>query len=74
MNINNPSFRNLPIPFKKIMRLTEKSLVTQALERTKGNCVQAARLLGISRSTLIKKIKEYATETGEDSDSQQLDI
>jgi DNA-binding protein Fis len=33
-------------------------MVRQALELTKGNQVQAARLLGISRNTLRKKLGE----------------
>ena len=38
-----------------VMRLEQK-MIRQALEKTKGNQVQAAQLIGISRNTLRKKI------------------
>lgn len=44
--------------FQDIVCTIEKSMVKRALELTKGNQVQAARLLGISRNTLRKKIEE----------------
>ncbi len=44
--------------FQDIINKIEVSMVRQALELTKGNQVQAARLLGISRNTLRKKLGE----------------
>lgn len=44
--------------FQDIINKIEVSMVRRALELTKGNQVQAARLLGISRNTLRKKIGE----------------
>ncbi len=38
----------------------EKSLIQQALERTHGNRSRAARLLGISRDTLLYRLKKFA--------------
>ncbi len=38
----------------------ERSLIQQALQRTIGNRSQAARLLGISRDTLLYRLKKYA--------------
>ncbi len=38
---------------------TEKFLIQKALEETKGNQVQAAKLLGISRNTLRSRIEKY---------------
>lgn len=38
----------------------EKPLIAYILERTEGNQVKTAEILGISRSTLRKKIKELA--------------
>ena len=37
----------------------EKFLVRKALTETKGNQVQAAKLLGISRNTLRNRIEKY---------------
>lgn len=37
----------------------EKNYIRDALEATGGNRTQTAKLLGISRSTLLDKIKRY---------------
>ena len=42
-----------------IMHKIEKPLVYQILRRTGGNQVHAAKILGINRNTLRKKIKLY---------------
>ncbi len=44
--------------FQDIVSTLEKSMVKRAMELTKGNQVHAARLLGISRNTLRKKLGE----------------
>ena len=38
---------------------SEKEQIRQALEAAKGNRTRAARMLGISRATIFRKIKEY---------------
>jgi len=38
----------------------EQSLIRQALEKTNGNRSRAARLLGLSRDTLLYRLKKYA--------------
>jgi len=38
----------------------EQEMIRQALERTRGNRSHAARLLGLSRDTLLYRIKKYA--------------
>jgi len=45
--------------FDQITDLIAKTLIEEALQRTDGNQVQAAHLLGIHRSTLRKKIGDY---------------
>ncbi|MFH1726306.1 MAG: helix-turn-helix domain-containing protein, partial [Elusimicrobiota bacterium] len=37
----------------------EKSLVRQALERTGGNQVNAAKLLGVERDALRRRVKKF---------------
>jgi Fis family transcriptional regulator len=41
------------------LRRVEKPLFRQVMQRTGGNQVHAARILGINRNTLRKKIKLY---------------
>jgi transcriptional regulator with PAS, ATPase and Fis domain len=40
--------------------IVEKTLIQEALAETSGNQMRAARLLGMNRSTLRKKIKDYS--------------
>lgn len=44
---------------RKIIPAVERELVIQALRETEGNQVQAARLLGITRATLRKRIEKF---------------
>lgn len=44
---------------KAVQRVMEKKLIAQALEKTRGNRTQAARLLEISHPSLLSKIKAY---------------
>jgi two-component system nitrogen regulation response regulator GlnG len=37
----------------------ERELIIQALLETKGNQVQAAKLLGITRATLRKRVEKF---------------
>jgi len=43
----------------KIIPAVERELVIQALRETKGNQVQAAKLLGMTRATLRKRIDQF---------------
>jgi two-component system nitrogen regulation response regulator GlnG len=43
----------------KIIPSVERELIIQALNETKGNQVQAAKLLGITRATLRKRVEKF---------------
>ncbi len=45
--------------YKRIISRTEISMIKAVLDHTKFNQSEASRILGISRGTLGKKIKEY---------------
>ncbi len=45
------------ILYRSIIEAVEKPLLEQALERTGGNQLKAARILGLNRNTLRAKIK-----------------
>jgi DNA-binding NtrC family response regulator len=48
--------------FDSLMESFEKILVSEALDLTKGNRSRAAKLLGMSRPTLLAKIEKYQIE------------
>jgi Nif-specific regulatory protein len=37
----------------------EQRLITEAMRRTGGNLPEAAKLLGVGRATIYRKIEEY---------------
>jgi two-component system nitrogen regulation response regulator GlnG len=41
-----------------VLREIERPLITATLGATRGNQIKAARLLGLNRNTLRKKIRE----------------
>lgn len=45
--------------FVRPLKEMEKDLLIQALEKSDGNIVQASMMLGISRNTFYRKIKEF---------------
>ncbi|HXF99985.1 MAG TPA: sigma 54-interacting transcriptional regulator, partial [Bacteroidota bacterium] len=47
------------LSFDQVVGCLETNLLRQALQRTKGNRTQAAKLLGLSLSTLRDKLKRY---------------
>jgi DNA-binding NtrC family response regulator len=46
----------------KSIKDVEKNLIVKTLNETNGNRTKAAKLLGITRRTLLNKIKEYKTK------------
>ena len=51
-------------PKLKIIPAVERELIIQALIETQGNQVQAARLLGITRATLRKRVDKFGIKQG----------
>lgn len=52
--VERPS--DVPMP---MLRASEEQAIRQAMARAGGNRLEAARLLGIGRTTLYRKLKEY---------------
>lgn len=44
--------------FKQIVSRFERDVITRVLERVRGNKTQAAKILGLARTTLIEKLKK----------------
>jgi two-component system nitrogen regulation response regulator GlnG len=49
--------------YARLLPLVEKPLIETTLEVTAGNQLKAAKILGINRNTLRKKIKELDIKT-----------
>ena len=45
--------------YDKMVSETERAAITVALEKTKGNQIKAAKILGINRNTLKSKMEKY---------------
>lgn len=45
--------------YRSVLEIIERSLIEHILERTEGNQLKAARILGINRNTMHTKIKKY---------------
>ena len=54
-----PGSSPAPSDLKAQRESWEKQQILQALEKTSGNQKEAAKLLGVSRRTLINKIEAY---------------
>jgi DNA-binding NtrC family response regulator len=57
-----PAERAAEVPFIPDDPEQEKALVLQVLEEAGGNRTKAARILGMSRTTLWKRLKEYGMQ------------
>jgi two-component system nitrogen regulation response regulator GlnG len=49
-------------PKMKVLPAIERELVIQALKETEGNQVHAAKLLGITRATLRKRVEKFGIQ------------
>jgi two-component system nitrogen regulation response regulator GlnG len=45
--------------YQRVLREVERPLIALSLTATRGNQLQAAKLLGLNRNTLRKKIREF---------------
>lgn len=50
--------------YRNILESIEKPLIEYILDRTGGNQLKAARMLGINRNTMRAKIKKLAIDIG----------
>ncbi len=50
--------------YKAVMERVEKPLIEHILERTEGNQLKAARILGINRNTMRSKIRRLGISAG----------
>ena len=48
--------------YKSVIEAIEKPLLEHILERTEGNQLKAARILGINRNTMRAKIKKLSID------------
>ena len=48
--------------YKSILEAIEKPLIEDILERTEGNQLKAAKILGINRNTIRTKIKKLSID------------
>ena len=48
--------------YKSILEAVEKPLIEDVLERTEGNQLKAAKILGINRNTIRAKIKKFSID------------
>lgn len=48
--------------YKSILEVIEKPLIEDVLERTEGNQLKAAKILGINRNTIRAKIKKLSID------------
>jgi two-component system nitrogen regulation response regulator GlnG len=61
--LDNPESAPERGPYWDLVERLERAVLSGALERAEGNQLQAARLLGINRNTLRKKLVELGIET-----------
>jgi sigma-54 specific flagellar transcriptional regulator A len=62
----------LPIDLPRLLRETEESYIRLALEQSGGNKKEAARLLGMGRTTLVEKLRRKAAVAEEKSGVDQV--
>ncbi|MFA5499621.1 MAG: helix-turn-helix domain-containing protein [Candidatus Omnitrophota bacterium] len=48
--------------YKSVIQAIEKPLIEHTLQRTEGNQIRAAKILGINRNTIRSKIKKLGID------------
>jgi transcriptional regulator with GAF, ATPase, and Fis domain len=61
----SPQLPEVGVDLRDAVESFENQLIVQALERTRWNKKQAARLLGLNRTTLVEMLKRKGIEPGE---------
>ena len=57
-----PTTLSLPVDLPNLLRMLEESYIRLALEQSGGNKKEAARLLGLGRTTLVEKLRRRAAD------------
>ncbi|MBL9139446.1 MAG: sigma-54-dependent Fis family transcriptional regulator [Verrucomicrobiales bacterium] len=58
-----------PAARDELLRIVDRELLVQAMNRTQGNLAQAARLLGVSRITLRERLRQLGLRHGESAET-----
>jgi DNA-binding NtrC family response regulator len=66
--ISSPTIPDEGIDFSSVVSQVERELLLQTLDKTKGNKMQAAKLLNLKRTTLVEKLKRLQIETDLETD------
>jgi len=69
--LSSVSTFRLPVDLPRLLRETEETYIRMALEESGGNKKEAAKLLGMGRTTLVEKLRRKAAST--DVQSQRED-
>jgi sigma-54 specific flagellar transcriptional regulator A len=65
---------SLPVDLPGLLRETEEAYIRLALSQSGGNKKEAARLLGMGRTTLVEKLRRKAAVAGEKSDLESTRV
>src|SRR4029078_10537666 len=65
-----PRKRVEPIELEKLLARIETELIQRALQQAKGNKSQAAKLLGLNRPRLYRRMVQLGLESAESSDAE----
>jgi DNA-binding NtrC family response regulator len=60
--VSLPTNLSLPVDLPNLLRMLEDSYIRIALEQSGGNKKEAARLLGLGRTTLVEKLRRRAAD------------